>query len=125
MLNQQQKTKKHYHYQLLFMINRYMRLLLFFDLPVVSDNDKREYNKFRNFLLDDGFIMIQFSVYVRICRNQDDLNKHINRVKSNLPPNGNIRILQITDSQYQKMQLLRGKKVNEEKIGTNSLIIFE
>lgn len=107
------------------MINRYMRLLLFFDLPVVSDNDKREYNKFRNFLLDDGFIMIQFSVYVRICRNQDDLNKHINRVKSNLPPNGNIRILQITDSQYQKMQLLRGKKVNEEKIGTNSLIIFE
>ena len=107
------------------MINRYMRLLLFFDLPMVSDNEKKQYNKFRNFLLDDGFIMIQYSVYVRICRNQDDLNKHINRAKNNLPPKGNVRILHVTDSQYQKMQLLRGKKVNEEHISTTSLIIFE
>src|SRR5690554_5022545 len=114
-----------YHFPPLFMINRFMRLLLFFDLPVISDSEKKQYRKFRDFLLDDGFIMIQYSVYVRICRNQDDLNKHINRIKIIVPTKGNIRILQVTDTQYQKMQLLRGKKVNEEQINTSSLIVFE
>lgn len=107
------------------MINRYMRLLLFFDLPVISDYEKKEYRVFRDFLLDDGFIMIQYSVYVRICRNQDDLEKHINRVKYNAPSKGNVRILQVTDSQYNKMILLRGKKVDDENISTSSLIVFE
>lgn len=102
-----------------------MRLLVLFDLPVITENDKRNYRKFRSFLLDNGYIMIQFSVYVRICRNQDDLNKHLNRIKNNTPNDGNVRILQVTEKQYENMEILRGKKTTEEKISLENLIVFE
>ncbi|NLM63152.1 MAG: CRISPR-associated endonuclease Cas2 [Mollicutes bacterium] len=102
-----------------------MRLLVFFDLPVVTEKDKKNYQKFRNFLLDNSFIMIQYSVYVRICRNQDDLEKHINRIKSNLPPEGNIRLLQVTEKQYEKMEVLRGQKSTDEQFSIDNMLIFD
>ena len=102
-----------------------MRLLLMFDLPVITIEDKKNYSKFRNNLIDDGFIMIQYSIYVRICKNQDDLFKHINRVKSFAPPKGNIRLLQITEKQYEQMIMLRGTKNDDEKYTNDSLIIIE
>lgn len=107
------------------MINRFMRLIVLFDLPVTNDENKTAYRKFRDFLLDDGYVMIQFSVYVRLCRNQDDVDKHINRIKTNLPPIGDVRLLQVTESQYEKMEILRGKKGTNEQISVNSLTFFE
>ena len=56
-----------------------------FDLPVVTEKERKIATKFRRFLLDDGFIMMQLSVYSRICKNNDDLQKHINRLKMNAP----------------------------------------
>lgn len=50
-----------------------MRLLLMFDMPVITPEDKQNYSQFRKKIIDDGFMMIQFSVYVRICKNQDDV----------------------------------------------------
>ena len=54
---------------------RYMRVIVMFDLPVITDKEKKVATKFRKFLLDDGYIMMQYSVYSRICKNNDDLNK--------------------------------------------------
>ena len=68
-----------------------MRLIVMFDLPVITEEEKRIYGKFRKFLLKDGYIMMQYSIYSRVCKNSDDVEKHVNRIKQNLPDKGNIR----------------------------------
>lgn len=102
-----------------------MRVIVMFDLPVITDTQKRIATKFRNFLLDDGYIMMQFSVYSRICKNNDDLLKHVNRIKINAPKSGNIRMIQITENQYNNMIMFSGQKAIEEDISEDNLIIFE
>lgn len=106
-------------------MNRYMRLLLMFDLPTVTKSDRKIAADFRKSLLDDGFVMIQFSVYVRICRNQDDFHKHLRRVQSFVPVKGNVRILQITENQYDTMRLLVGEKNRDEQYDAAPLIVIE
>lgn len=96
-----------------------------FDMPTITNEDKKNYSKFRDNLIDDGFIMIQYSIYVRICKNQDDITKHINRVKMFTPEKGNIRLLQVTEKQYEQMIMLRGIKNDDEKKSNNSMIIIE
>ncbi|MGM9876889.1 MAG: CRISPR-associated endonuclease Cas2 [Bacilli bacterium] len=102
-----------------------MRIIVMFDLPVVTDKDRKTATKFRNFLLDDGFIMMQYSVYSRICKNNDDLNKHINRLKINTPKTGNVRLLQVTENQYNNIIMFSGTKAVEEDISIDNLLIFE
>lgn len=92
-----------------------MRLLVFFDLPVVTKKARRRYSRFRNFLLRDGYDMIQFSVYSRICYGMDDVNKHIRSLKANLPNEGSIRCMQVTEKQYASMMVLIGEKKEKEK----------
>lgn len=106
-------------------MSRFMRLIVFFDLPVVKKSDRREYQAFRRFLLNDGYIMIQFSVYSRICNGIDGANKHIVRLKKNLPPKGSVRYLQITEKQYSDMKFLVGSpKKQEIKVNSGQLNIF-
>ena len=96
-----------------------------FDLPVVTVEERQIYSKFRKFLLKDGYIMVQFSIYSRICKNNDDVTKHINRIRQNLPDKGNIRLLQVTEKQYQDMIYLRGEKNNFDiLVGGKELVIF-
>jgi len=96
-----------------------------FDLPVVTETDKKIYSKFRRFLLDDGYFMIQYSIYTRICKNADDVRKHEIKLSINMPKKGNVRMLQVTENQFQNMKILCGKQFNEEKIGVDSLVVFE
>lgn len=96
-----------------------------FDMPTITIEDRKNYSKFRDNLIDDGFIMIQYSIYVRICKNQDDITKHINRVKMFTPEKGNVRLLQVTEKQYEQMIMLRGIKNDDEKESNNSMIIIE
>ena len=96
-----------------------------FDMPTITIEDRKNYSKFRDNLIDDGFIMFQYSIYVRICKNQDDITKHINRVKMFTPEKGNIRLLQVTEKQYEQMIMLRGIKNDDEKESNNSMIIIE
>lgn len=102
-----------------------MRLLVFFDLPVVKKEDRKEYQNFRRFLLKDGYIMIQYSVYSRICNGIDGANKHVIRLKRNLPPKGSVRYLQITEKQYCEMKFLVGSpKPQEKAINSSQLNVF-
>lgn len=102
-----------------------MRVIVMFDLPVITEKEKKIATKFRKYLLDDGFIMMQYSVYSRICKNNDDLNKHINRLRINVPKTGNIRLLQITENQYNKIIMFSGSKSVEEDISIENLLIFD
>ena len=96
------------------MIDRTMRILVFFDLPVSSGKDRKAYARFRKFLINDGYDMLQFSVYSRITQNHDDAKKHTVRLSKNLPPRGSVRVLQVTEKQYAAMQVLVGEKTASE-----------
>ena len=92
-----------------------MRLLVFFDLPVVSREDRRAYTIFRRFLINDGYDMIQFSVYGRILNGVDAEDKHLKRLMDNLPPTGSVRCLSVTEKQFAGMKLLVGLPLFQEK----------
>lgn len=107
------------------MSRKFMRLLVFFDLPVVKREDRKEYQNFRRFLLNDGYLMLQFSVYCRICNGIDGVEKHVIRLKANLPPKGSVRYLQITEKQYSEMKFLVGSpKTQEKTINSSQLNVF-
>lgn len=107
------------------MIFDFMRLILFYDLPVVTENEKRIYTKFRKSLIKNGYIMIQYSVYAKIFNNRDVAVKHIAKLKNNLPEKGAIRIMLITEKQYCRMEILVGGRSNiEEQITSCPLIIL-
>jgi len=77
-------------------------LMAMFDLPVMTDKERKVATRFRNDLLDHGFLMIQFSVYARPCVNFEQLQKHISSIKELVPESGNVRLLYITDEQWGK-----------------------
>jgi len=87
-----------------------MWVLVFFDLPTETDKDKKRYVKFRKGLLDDGFSMFQFSIYLRHCSSRENAEVHIKRVKLQLPELGHIGIICITDKQFGQMELFQGRK---------------
>lgn len=103
-----------------------MRLLVMFDLPVTAHEDRKAATQFRQFLLKDGYYMLQFSVYVRICNGMDAIEKHKMRLMQQLPKNGSVRMLVITERQYEAMQILCGKKipdVDENKKNNNVIVL--
>ncbi|MDD3392992.1 MAG: CRISPR-associated endonuclease Cas2 [Bacilli bacterium] len=103
-----------------------MRLFAMFDIPVDTKEGKKSYANFRKFLLKDGFIMLQYSVYIRYCHNQTDCLKHILRLKKNKPLYGNVKVLKVTESQYKSMISLIGEKRSQEIIDEdNDTIIIE
>lgn len=92
-----------------------MRLLIFYDLPVKTPSQRRQATQFRQFLLNDGFYMMQYSVYVRVCNGQDALRKHRIRVRSRVPRRGSVRALAITEKQYQSIEIMLGPTKEKDK----------
>lgn len=102
-----------------------MRLMVLFDMPVQTKDELREYRKFRDYIMDDGFMMLQYSVYVRYCPNDSDAIKHIDRVMKKRPKYGNVRILKVTENQFSSMILVAGEKDEQEQcIGPEQLLFL-
>lgn len=102
-----------------------MRLLVFFDLPTVTRAEKRAYTLFRRFLLQDGYDMIQWSVYGRVVNGFDDMETHLRRLSANLPSEGSVRCLQISEKQFAQMKLLVGlSKIQEKKVNAAQLLLL-
>ena len=96
--------------------DKFMWIFVFFDLPVQTKPQRRAATRFRNHLLRDGYIRLQYSVYGRICNGQERVEKHLKRLEQVLPKKGSVRALQITDQQYGRMKILLGQaEINEEK----------
>ena len=87
-----------------------MRLLLSFDLPMLTDKNRREYNRFHKFLLKNGFIMMQKSVYTKLVINNVTSNAVKQRVRDNLPTDGVVELLEITENQFSKIEYLVGEE---------------
>jgi CRISPR-associated protein Cas2 len=93
-------------------LNQYrsMWVLVFFDLPTETKAERKAAAKFRKDLLDDGFAMFQFSIYMRFCPSRENAAVHIRRTKQALPKKGKIGVMQITDKQFGMMELFHGQK---------------
>ncbi len=87
-----------------------MWLFAMFDLPVRTKSERKRYAKFRKVLVQDGFSMLQFSVYARYCASEESAVAHRKRVRAALPPEGHVRLLGVTDRQFGKMENYVGKK---------------
>lgn len=86
-----------------------MRMIVLFDLPVQTKAQRRAATSFRNFLLKDGYHMVQFSVYARVCNGNDAVQKHRARLCAHLPPSGAVRLLVVTEKQYESIEILLGE----------------
>ena len=103
---------------------RVMWVLVFFDLPTDTKKERKAAAEFRKQLIKDGFIMFQFSIYLRHCPSVENANVHIRRVKSVLPPLGQVGILSITDKQFGAMELFSEKKERQPPIDYLQLELF-
>jgi len=101
-----------------------MWVLVFFDLPTETKKDRRAATRFRKNLLDDGFTMFQFSIYMRFCASRENANVHTRRVKHSLTEYGKVGILQITDKQFGMIELFFGQKPAALEKPTQQLELF-
>lgn len=101
-----------------------MRVLLFFDLPVETAKNRRDYRKFRKFLVDEGFIMMQESVYSKLALNNSVVNSIKNKVYKNKPPKGLVQMLIVTEKQYSSIELIVGESKLDILDSTERLIIL-
>ena len=81
-----------------------------FDLPTDTKQARKDYTIFRKSLLNNGFTMLQYSVYIRHCTSEENADVHYKRVSNFLPPDGEVRLLSITEKQHQRMQVFWGKR---------------
>ncbi len=84
-------------------------IVTMFDLPVGTKEERRSATKFRKFLLDDGYSMVNFSVYARPCVNWEQMRKHVGRLVPAVPCAGNVRTLFITDKQWKDALIVIGE----------------
>mgnify|MGYP002674975486 CR=1 FL=1 len=101
-----------------------MRVILFFDLPVTTPEGRQNYNKFRKFLIRNGFLMLQESVYSKLALNEAAVNAIKENVKKNKPDEGLVQLLTITEKQYTKMDIIVGNVKKEILDSTDRLVII-
>lgn len=91
---------------------RFMRILIFFDLPTETAKDRKAYSKFRKFLIKEGFVMMQESVYVKLVLNNSITNSIREKIERNKPAKGLIQSLIITEKQFNSMEyIIRRKRI--------------
>ncbi len=101
-----------------------MWLFVYFDLPTSTKKERRAASQFRKKLLQDGFTMMQFSVYTRHCASKESLDVHVKRVESFIPEFGSVSLLRITDKQYGDMINFIGVSKQESKNQPLQLELF-
>ena len=101
-----------------------MRLIVFFDLPTITTKDKREYRKFRKFLIKNGFLMTQESVYCKLVLNGGMADVIADKIRKNKPPSGLVQLLRVTEKQYAKMEYIVGSDKSEILNSDERLVIL-
>lgn len=102
---------------------RIMRLLVFFDLPVDTSNDRKNYRKFRKFLIENGYMMVQYSIYAKIILNHSVLSYQKKKLMDQIPRKGTVDLLLITEKQYAGMERVTSIKKEAAQIASVERII--
>lgn len=106
------------------MRSRFMRVILFFDLPMESYIEVKTYTKFRKFLLKEGFVMMQKSVYTKLALNQSNVNLIKAKINKNKPDKGLVQVLVITEKQFASIDYVIGKNTSNVVNSEERLIIL-
>ncbi len=101
-----------------------MRMFVFFDLPVVTGQNRRDYNRFRKLLIKNGFIMLQESVYCRMVINQTAADSVLSIIRNNRPPEGLVQVLNVTEKQFQRMEFITGSFISDVIDNDERLVII-
>jgi CRISPR-associated protein Cas2 len=101
-----------------------MWLLVMFDLPVGTKTERRAATKFRQWLLDEGYEMSQFSIYMRFCVGKEQVDRRIRAIARARPGKGSIHVLSVTDRQFEHMTVFRGEKKGHGRKAPNQLELF-
>ena len=101
-----------------------MWMIVLFDLPVVTPEERKEATVFRKSLLDQGFHMSQYSVYYRLLPGKEALSGYIRDIQTQLPSKGNVDIITITDKQYEGIISFSGKTKEKSKKNPSQLLLF-
>lgn len=101
-----------------------MRMLVFFDLPTETVSDRKEYRKFRKLLINEGFLMLQKSVYAKLALNMSVINSQKNKIESQKPKKGIVQILVITEKQFAGIETIIGSVSSKNLDDTERLIII-
>lgn len=100
-----------------------MRVIVFFDLPVGTVSERREYTQFRKYLIKNGFLMMQESVYCKLAQNQVVADNIVNNIKKNKPSSGLVQVMKITEKQFSRMEYIVGKK-NSDIVDTDERLVI-
>ncbi len=103
---------------------RLMWIAVMFDLPVVRREERKAANDFRHALLDMGFEMTQFSVYMRFCTSKKQLETYCKRIEAALPEGGRVNILTFTDKQYERIISYHGRSRQPAKKSPDQFDLF-
>ncbi len=102
-----------------------VRVLILYDLPMIEDRDIKIYSRFRKEILKLGCYMVQFSIYAKVIKNEIYYQSFVTKLKEIMPAKGEVRVVKVTERQYQSMLFLNGAKNNfEKKISNNQLVVF-
>lgn len=103
-----------------------MRLIVMFDLPTGSKAERKTYARFRNFLIEDGFVREQFSIYSRILLTRESAAMHIERIRRNLPSSGVVTVFEMTEKQYSSRHRLLNTtpKSPRQELGTQLTLLI-
>jgi len=104
---------------------RFMRTLVFFDLPTNTAEERKNYAKFRKSLIKDGFMMLQYSVYTKLAINKTVAAQIRRRLIQNKPKIGNIAVMEITEKQFADIEWILGNKESSILDTTDRLTIYE
>lgn len=97
---------------------RFMRLLVFFDLPVETAKQRKNYRQFRKYLIKEGYLMLQESVYAKLVTNEANAGAAIMRLRKNRPPQGLVQVLKVTERQFETMIYITGNREAYDEVDT-------
>ncbi len=101
-----------------------MRVVVFFDLPVLTEANRREYRMFRKYLIKSGFMMVQESVYCKLAQNSSVADAIVENLRKNKPGDGLVQVLRVTEKQYNKMDFIVGENTGDVLTSDERLVIL-
>lgn len=102
---------------------RFLRLILMFDLPVETSKNRRDYRAFIKYLKTHGYLRLQYSVYSKLVMNRNVLKYHEAKLMANVPPNGKVQTLVVTENQFADMKYLVGEPSEDERVLTSDRVV--
>ena len=101
-----------------------MRLVVFFDLPVDTAAHRKAYRLFRKFLVKDGYLMLQESVYAKLVTNEQTSQTALSRLRKNRPTQGLVQVLKVTEKQFATMVYITGSRADVNEVTTTDELVI-